>query len=73
MGEVNRGGRQTKTSQPADVGGGGGGAAADSAAARQRGRPRRPQPVPEDSRARPEEAAVRAMLIKMGAPCLRNK
>ena len=55
------------------MGGGGGGAAADSAAARQRGRPRRPQPVPEDSRARPEEAAVRAMLIKMGAPCLRNK
>ena len=33
---------------------------------------RRPPPVPEDSRARPEEAAVRARLLKVDALCLRN-
>ena len=53
-GAVNRFGRTAKASQPAD--GKRGAAAADSAAGRPRGRPRRPPPVPEDSRARPEEA-----------------
>ena len=53
-GAVNRGGRQAKVSQPAD--GERGAAAVDSAAARQRGRPRRPPPVLEDSRARPDSA-----------------
>ena len=66
-GAVNRGGRPAKASQPAW--GEGGAAAADSAAAKPRGRPRRPPPVPEDS---PEEAAVRARLLKMDARCLRN-
>ena len=66
-GALSRGGRPTKASQPAE--GEGGAAAADSAAARPRSRPRRPPPVPEDS---PEEAAVRARLLKMDARCLRN-
>ena len=67
---MNRGGRPAKASQFAD--GEGGAAAADIAAARPRGRPRRPQLVPEDSRARPEEAAVRARLLKVDARCFRN-
>ena len=64
-GAVNRGGRPAKASQPAD--GEGGAAAADSTAAKWRGRPRRPQPMPEDSRAWPEEAAVCARLLKADA------
>ena len=67
---MNRGGRPAKASQPAD--GEGGAAATDSTLARPRGRPRRPPPVLEDSRARPEEAAVHARLLKVDAPCLRN-
>ena len=65
-GAMNRGGRPTKASQPAE---GEGGAAAADAAAKLRGRPRRPPPVSEDS---PEEAAVRARLLKMDVPCLRK-
>ena len=67
-GAVNRDGRPAKASQPAD--GVACAAAADSAAARPRGRPRRPPPVPENARALPEEAAVRARLLKVDATCV---
>ena len=46
-----------------------GGGVADGAAPGQRGRPRRPPPVPKDL---PQQAAVRAKPLKMGASCLRD-
>ena len=69
-GVISRGGRPAKASEPAD--GGWGAAAEDSAAARTRGRPRGPAPVSEDSDEKADVRAMRAMLIKTGASCLRK-